>query len=257
MNSISSAGLTSRPSSRKSASCATHASPSWNVIDRAPGGRGGAADHEPGEEHGEEAGAVDRVARRRRRGRRTRPTPPGTGRPRAASRGAGRSRRARRPRARPRRRSPARTPPARSRPARRSPECWTASMQPITSRIAIGSLTPDSPSSVRASRRRSVDPRRTANTAAASVAATVEPSISASSPVSSSISHIATIAVRPGGQDRAERRERDRLPDHRADLGPAAGQAALVQDQRQRHDRRRLRGVVVLEVDDRAGRRSR
>ena len=70
-------------------------------------------------------------------------------------------------------------------------------MHPITSRIAIGSLTPDSPSSVRASRRRSVDPRRTANTAAASVAATVEPSISASSLVSSSISHSATIAVSP------------------------------------------------------------
>ena len=71
------------------------------------------------------------------------------------------------------------------------------SMQPITSRIAIGSLTPDSPSSVRAIQRRSVDPRSTANTAAASVAATVEPSISASQPVSSSNSHSAAIAVMP------------------------------------------------------------
>ena len=53
-------------------------------------------------------------------------------------------------------------------------------MQPMTSSTAIGSLMPDSPSSVRARRRRSVDPRSTANTAAASVAATVEPSSSAS-----------------------------------------------------------------------------
>ena len=54
-------------------------------------------------------------------------------------------------------------------------------MQPITSRIAIGSLRPDSPSRVRAIRRGSVEPRRIANTAAASVAATVEPSSSAGS----------------------------------------------------------------------------
>ena len=53
-------------------------------------------------------------------------------------------------------------------------------MQPITSSTAIGSLMPDSPSSVRASLRRSVEPRSTANTAAASVAATVDPSSSAS-----------------------------------------------------------------------------
>ena len=59
-------------------------------------------------------------------------------------------------------------------------------MQPSTSTTAIGSLMPDSPSSVRASRRRSVEPRSTANTAAASVAATVEPSSSASSGRSSS-----------------------------------------------------------------------
>ena len=70
-------------------------------------------------------------------------------------------------------------------------------MHPITSSTATGSLTPDSPSSVRASRRRSVDPRSTANTAAASVAATVEPSISASSVLSSPNSPIAASAVTP------------------------------------------------------------
>ena len=71
---------------------------------------------------------------------------------------------------------------------------WMASMQPMMSRIAIGSLMPDSPSSARASRRRSVVPRRTANTAAASVAATVEPSSMASSAVRSRI-RPATTAV--------------------------------------------------------------
>ena len=69
-------------------------------------------------------------------------------------------------------------------------------MQPITSSTAIGSLTPDSPSSVRAIRRRSVDPRSTANTAAASVAATVEPSSSASS-VQLAEQGAAASAVRP------------------------------------------------------------
>ena len=65
-------------------------------------------------------------------------------------------------------------------------------MQPTTSRIAIGSLMPDSPSSVRASLRRSVDPRSTAKTAAASVPATVEPSSSASSGSRSNSSPAAT-----------------------------------------------------------------
>ena len=80
--------------------------------------------------------------------------------------------------------------------SRPNEESWIASMQPITSRIAIGSLRPDSPSSVRASRRRSVEPRSTANTAAASVAATVEPSSSAGSGSRSRISAAAT-AVSP------------------------------------------------------------
>ena len=49
-------------------------------------------------------------------------------------------------------------------------------MNPITSSAATGSLNPASPSSVRARRRRSVDPRSTAKIAAASVEATIEPS---------------------------------------------------------------------------------
>ncbi len=68
-------------------------------------------------------------------------------------------------------------------------------MQPSTSRIATGSLTPDSPSSVRARRRRNVEPRRTANTAAASVAATVEPTSSASSGSRSSSSDAAKAVI--------------------------------------------------------------
>jgi hypothetical protein len=69
---------------------------------------------------------------------------------------------------------------------------WIAAMQPSTSTTAIGSLTPDSPSSERARRRLSVEPRSTANTAAASVAATVEPSSSAYLNSTSRISHAAS-----------------------------------------------------------------
>jgi hypothetical protein len=47
-------------------------------------------------------------------------------------------------------------------------------LKPMTSRTATGSLRPASPSSVRATRRRSVEPRSTAKIAAPSVAATVE-----------------------------------------------------------------------------------
>ena len=50
------------------------------------------------------------------------------------------------------------------------------SIRPITSSTAIGSLSPDSASSVRASRRRSVDPRSSAKIAAPSVDASTAPS---------------------------------------------------------------------------------
>ncbi len=122
-------------------------------------------------------------------------------------------------------------------------------MQPTTSSTATGSLMPDSPSRVRAIRRRRVDPRSTANTAAASVAATVEPSSSASSvsssantaraasPVSAAVSTVPTVASAIDTRD------------HRPDLRPAARQPALEQDQRQRDDRAVLRRLVVAEVD--------
>ncbi len=49
-------------------------------------------------------------------------------------------------------------------------------MNPITSRTATGSLKPASPSSVRARRLRSVEPRSSAKIAAPSVEAMIEPS---------------------------------------------------------------------------------
>ena len=58
---------------------------------------------------------------------------------------------------------------------------WIQSMKPRTSRTATGSLKPDSPSRVRATRRRSVEPRSSAKIAALSVAATIEPRSSPSS----------------------------------------------------------------------------
>ena len=54
-------------------------------------------------------------------------------------------------------------------------------MKPITSSTATGSLKPASPSSVRASLRRSVEPRSSAKIAAPSVDAMIEPSSSPSS----------------------------------------------------------------------------
>ena len=68
-------------------------------------------------------------------------------------------------------------------------------MKPITSSTATGSLKPDSPSSVRASRRRSVEPRSSAKIAAPSVEATIAPSSSPSS-VERSNSHAAASPVR-------------------------------------------------------------
>ncbi len=87
--------------------------------------------------------------------------------------------------------------PSQSASSRPKSEWLIASIEASTRMTAIGSLTPDSPSSVRAILRRSVDPRRTANTAAASVAATVEPRISASSVLSSLKSSAAATAVMP------------------------------------------------------------
>ena len=49
------------------------------------------------------------------------------------------------------------------------------SMNPMTSTTATGSFVPDSPSSIRARRRLSVDPRSSEKIAALSVAATMEP----------------------------------------------------------------------------------
>ena len=117
-------------------------------------------------------GSPSRAARPRRRTRapRRRASRPGTGRRSRAARAA-----APRP-SRPRRR---RRPPApiadlpheQPAPCRRarSPGSWIQSMNPSTSRTATGSLRPDSPSSVRASRRRSVEPRSSAKIAAPSV----------------------------------------------------------------------------------------
>ncbi len=68
-------------------------------------------------------------------------------------------------------------------------------MNPITSSTAIGSLKPDSPSSVRAIRRRSVEPRSRAKIAAPSVDATMAPR-SSPSRVERSNSHAAASPVR-------------------------------------------------------------
>ena len=121
-------------------------------------------------------------------------------------------------------------------------------MQPITSRIAIGSLRPDSPSRVRAIRRGSVEPRRIANTAAASVAATVEPSSSAGSGSRSRMNAAATAVSAAVASVPSVARIIDVLQ-HGPDLLEAAGEAALEQDHRHGDDARLARELEVVEVD--------
>ncbi len=66
-------------------------------------------------------------------------------------------------------------------------------MKPMTSRTATGSFMPASPSSVRASRRLSVEPRSSAKIAAPSVADTIEPT----SMLCSSVKSSSRYAARP------------------------------------------------------------
>ena len=121
-------------------------------------------------------------------------------------------------------------------------------MNPITSRTATGSFKPASPSSVRASLRRSVDPRRTAKIAAPSVAASAAPSSMPSSVVRSN-SHA---AAKPADQ----RGERCVPTVARLIAVPSTGriswkpgaQPALEQDQRQADDPDRARDLVVVRL---------
>ena len=186
--------------------------PSWKVTIVRLAGIWARAERQPGQVDGEEAGAVQRVGGaegQRGGGQRGDRVQAGGGQPQRA--------RAPTPRRRPtasadaerRCPSPGRTAASMS-ADRRSRASRSTSMKPSTSRTATGSLKPASPSSVRASRRRSVDPRSTANTAAPSVAATIEPSSSA---LERARSRIATAAARPvssRGGERADDRERER-----------------------------------------------
>ena len=121
-------------------------------------------------------------------------------------------------------------------------------MKPSTSSTAIGSLKPASPSSVRSSRRRSPAPRSSENTAAPSVEATIDAQQQALE--RREVEQPRRGEARDGGGDqRADHRQADRGPQHRPDLAPAGGQAALEQDQRERDDADRLGELEVGEVD--------
>ena len=108
-------------------------------------------------------------------------------------------------------------------------------MKPMTSSTATGSLKPDSPSSVRASRRRSVDPRSSAKIAAPSVDASTEPSSRPCSHERSNSQHRCH-ADHQRGEERGAERERERGAEDGADLRPAGGQPALEEDERERDD---------------------
>ena len=121
-------------------------------------------------------------------------------------------------------------------------------MKPITSSRATGSFIPDSPSSERASRFSRVERRSTAKIAAESVAAIAAPTIIPSSVLRSKI-HFAASPATHGGDDGPDRRQRGRRAEHRADLRPARGQAALEEDQDQRDRAQRPGQLGVVELD--------
>ena len=121
-------------------------------------------------------------------------------------------------------------------------------MKPITSSSATGSFIPDSPSSERASRFSRVERRSTAKIAAESVAATAAPTSIPSRVLRSKI-HFAARPAIDGGDDRADRRQRGRRAEHRADLRPARGQAALEEDQDEGDRPQRPGQLGVVELD--------
>ncbi len=122
-------------------------------------------------------------------------------------------------------------------------------MNPSTSRIATGSLNPDSASSVS----REPSPQRRATQQGEDRGAVGRGQDRAQQqPLQrwrSPSSHAATSPVTTRGHDRPQHRQRDRGPQHRADLEIAGGQAALEQDQGQGDDPDRPRQLVVAEVD--------
>ena len=129
------------------------------------------------------------------------------------------------------------------------PGSWIHSMKPITSSSATGSFIPDSPSSERASRFSSVERRSTAKIAAESVAAIAgaddHPFEGAEVEDPASPRGRSTTAVIDG----ADGRQRGRGAEHRPDLRPAGGQAALEEDQDE-GDRAQGAGQLgVVEVD--------
>ena len=242
-------GNTSRPSVRNIADLGDPREALVERGDRLLGGDRGRAEREPGQVDGEEARAVQRVgaAERERRDRQRRDrVQPGGRELRAAERLHAEPADARR---RPRARSRAGARAAAARRRSRSRACLMNSISASTSRTATGSLRPDSPSSVRASRRRSVELRSSAKIAAPSVLArtapTSRPSLSvecrtASAAATPAIAAVIGVAISASDDRRAE---------HRADLHQARGQAALEQDQRQRDDPDRARELVVVERD--------
>ena len=121
-------------------------------------------------------------------------------------------------------------------------------IRPSVSAIAIGSLPPDSASSVRASRRRMCVKRSVAKTAAASVEETTAPSSTDSSHERSKSMYAAT-PVDDGADDDADRAQERRRHRDLAQPPPRGLQAALVEDQRQPDDPDLARELRVVELD--------
>ncbi len=123
-------------------------------------------------------------------------------------------------------------------------------MNPITRRNAIGSLKPDSASSVRASRRLMLEPRSTEKIAALSVRRDDRAEQQALERRETEEEVSGHGRDRCSGE-RADRRERDARPEHRPDLRPAGREPSLEQDQRDRDDADRARQLDVVELQHR------
>ena len=210
--------------------------------DEVDGEEAAAADHVCGAERERAGGDARRQARRRRSNGALGRTPTTPQRRARRRRGA-------------RARSAARSG-ARGRRGRTLSGCSIHAISPSVSAIAIGSLPPDSASSVRARRRRMCVKRSVAKTAAASVEATTAPSRTDSSQDRSKSAYAAT-PVSTRADDDADRAQERRRHGHLAQAPPRGLEPALVEDQREPDDPDLCARAPRRRTRSRPGRRSR
>ena len=197
----------------------------------------------------EEAAAADHVcgAERERACGQRRDRHEGADRVEARGRTPTKPQRRARPRQRARARSAARSR-AIGRRAHRCCGCSIHAINPSVNAIPIGSLPPDSASSVRARGRRMCVKRSVAKTAAASVAATTAPRRTDSSQDRSKSTYAAA-PVSKRADDDADRAQQRRRHGHLPQAPPGGLQPTLVQNQREPDHPDSARELRVVELD--------